>query len=87
MDHGARHRRRCGCSPESVDGDQLAAAYQSSDLFVLPTYWFEGFPTAITEAMDRETPIITTRTRGIGDHLDAGVNALFISLSVAGRVG
>ena len=61
-----------------LKGERLEAAYRSSDLFVLPTYWFEGFPTAITEAMSARLPVITTRTRGIGDHLEEGVNALFV---------
>jgi glycosyltransferase involved in cell wall biosynthesis len=58
-------------------GSELAKAYASADVFVLPSY-SEGFPTAITEAMDAGLPIITTRIRGMADHLAQGENALFV---------
>jgi glycosyltransferase involved in cell wall biosynthesis len=60
-------------SPSSV-----GELYRTADVFVLPTYWIEGFPTVIAEAMDAGLPIITTRTRGMADHLEDGVNALFV---------
>jgi glycosyltransferase involved in cell wall biosynthesis len=57
----------------------LAREYASADIFVLPTYYpVEGFPTVIAEAMGAGLPIVTTRTRGITDHLREGVNALFV---------
>ncbi len=61
-----------------IAGDELLRAYRAADVFVLPTYWFEGFPTAISEAMAAGLPIVTTRTRGIADHLDEGINAIFV---------
>jgi glycosyltransferase involved in cell wall biosynthesis len=61
-----------------LSGDDLARAYREAAIFVLPTYWFEGFPTAITEAMAAGLPIITTATRGIVDHLEGGENAIFV---------
>jgi glycosyltransferase involved in cell wall biosynthesis len=60
-------------------GSELAEAYGSADVFVLPSY-SEGFPTAITEAMDAGLPIITTRIRGMADHLAQGENALFVPM-------
>jgi glycosyltransferase involved in cell wall biosynthesis len=60
-----------------LSSDQLADAYRTADVFVLPSY-SEGFPTAIAEAMDAGLPIITTRIRGMADHLAEGVNALFV---------
>jgi glycosyltransferase involved in cell wall biosynthesis len=56
----------------------LEDAYRAADVFVFPTYHPEGFPTVIAEAMSAGLPIVTTRTRGIGDHLEEGANALFI---------
>ena len=61
-----------------VQGDTLAELYASSDVFVLPTYFGEGSPTVITEAMSYGLPIITTPIRGAVDHLSEGENVLFV---------
>jgi glycosyltransferase involved in cell wall biosynthesis len=58
--------------------DELMATYRAADVFVLPTYWPEGFPTAVAEAMSTGLPVVTTRIRGMADHLEEGVNALFV---------
>ncbi len=58
--------------------DELLANYRAADVFVLPTYWGEGFPTVLAEAMSAGLPIVTTKLRGIADHLEDGVNALFV---------
>jgi glycosyltransferase involved in cell wall biosynthesis len=60
-----------------MDSEKLYQVYQESTIFILPSYR-EGFPTAITEAMNFGLPIITTPVGGIPDHLQDGVNALFI---------
>lgn len=62
-----------------LQGDSLAQLYVDSDVLVLPTYWYEGFPTVISEAMGLGLPIVTTRTRGVADHLVEGENALFVA--------
>lgn len=61
-----------------VDGERLARLYREADVFALPTYWDEGFPTVILEAMAVGLPILTTRSRGPADHLLEGRNALFV---------
>jgi len=58
--------------------DEIVARYRAADIFVLPTYWGEGFPTVLAEAMSAGLPIVTTRLRGIADHLEEDVNALFV---------
>lgn len=61
-----------------LDTDGLAHAYASAELFVLPTYWDEGFPTVLAEAMSVGLPVITTRIRGSADLLSEGENCLFV---------
>jgi glycosyltransferase involved in cell wall biosynthesis len=61
-----------------LDPDAMRAAYRSADVFVLPTYWIEGFPTAIAEAMDAGLPVVTTKSRGMADHLEEGKHAMFV---------
>lgn len=82
-DKVAAYIRQRGLSDQVMLGghlqaDHLRHAYAAADVFVLPTYHPEGFPTAITEAMSAGLPIITTKTRGIADHLDEGTNAIFV---------
>lgn len=61
-----------------LDATDLAKAYASADLLILPTYHEEGFPTVIAEAMSVGLPIITTRIRGAADLLKEGENCLFV---------
>ncbi len=61
-----------------LEGDALQSAYEAADLFLLPSYR-EGFPTAISEAMAAGLPVVTTRMRGMADHLVAEENALFVA--------
>jgi glycosyltransferase involved in cell wall biosynthesis len=61
-----------------LSGKSLQDAYRAADVFVFPSYR-EGFPTAITEALAAGLPVVTTRTRGMADHLVEGKNALFVS--------
>lgn len=61
-----------------LEGEQLEAAYRSAQMLALPTYWKEGFPTVIVEAMNAGLPVVTTRIRGAADHLVEGVHVLFV---------
>ncbi len=61
-----------------LDVEPLANAYREADVFALPTYWCEGFATVVTEAMSMGLPVITTRIRGMADHLVERENALFV---------
>jgi glycosyltransferase involved in cell wall biosynthesis len=61
-----------------VEGDALAHAYETADLFALPTYFPEGFPRVIPEAMSYGLPIVCTDARGMRDQLVHGENALFV---------
>ena len=61
-----------------VATNELAGFYESSSIFILPTYFGEGFPTVLAEAMSFGLPLITTPIRGASDHLQDGVHALFV---------
>ena len=61
-----------------VSGPQLEETYRRADLFVLPTYFAEGFPLSIMEAMSYGLPIVTTRIRGSADQLVAGEHGVFV---------
>lgn len=62
-----------------LSGESLLETYRDGDIFVLPTYHGEGFPTAITEALAAGLPVVTTRARGMADHLVDRKNALFVA--------
>jgi|SRR3989344_3752196 len=55
-----------------------AAYFSYCDLFVLPTYYDEGFPTAIIKALFFGKPIITTKLRGARDYLKEPANCLWV---------
>lgn len=74
---------RAGCADAVeiagyLEHADLMAAYRRADVFVLPTYFGEGFPTVLAEAMAFGLPIVTTAIRGAADLLEDGVNALFV---------
>jgi len=58
--------------------DELTRTYAQADVFVFPSMYPEGFPTVLSEAMSAGLPIVTTQARGAADHLQEGVNVLFV---------
>jgi glycosyltransferase involved in cell wall biosynthesis len=59
-------------------GPDLWRVYEHATVFVLPSYFPEGFPVVIMEAMQAGLPIITTRIRGMADWLREPENTLFV---------
>ncbi len=55
--------------------DDIKKYYESSDVYVLPTY-HEGFPRTLYEAMITGTPILTTFVGGISGIMKNNVNCL-----------
>lgn len=49
-----------------------------ADIFILPTYYREGIPRAILEAMSMSIPIITTKTPGCDQTVLNGANGFLI---------
>lgn len=50
------------------------------DVFVLPTYYFEGLPVTILEAMACGKPVIATRHRGCEDAVIEGQNGYLVNV-------
>ncbi len=48
------------------------------DCVVLPTYYPEGIPRVLQEAMSMEKPIITTDANGCREAVDVGINGLLV---------
>ena len=61
----------------AVPYHEAARVYARGDLFVSPTY-AEGFSNTILEAMASGLPIVSTRTVGVVDCLEDGVNAALV---------
>lgn len=58
--------------------DNIAKYYAQTSVFVLPTYYREGTPRVILEAMACARPIITTFTPGCKETVIDGINGFFV---------
>lgn len=64
-------------TPGWVEGNQLWEYYQTSSIFVLPS-WREGQPTVLFEASHFGLPVITTKVGATADYFIEGKNAIFV---------
>lgn len=80
----------------AVPQDQLRAAYQDADLFVLPCRVVEdgdrdGIPNVLAEAMAMELPVVSTTVSGIPEIVRDGDNGLLVApddaIGLAGAIG
>lgn len=60
--------------------DNIVDYYNESSVFVLPTYYREGVPRVILEAMACARPIITTYTPGCKETVIEGQNGFFVNI-------
>jgi len=60
--------------------DDVDEFMKRCDLFVLPTYYFEGLPVTILEAMACGKPVIATRHRGCEDEVVDGETGYLIEI-------
>ena len=58
--------------------EDVRPTIMKSSVFVLPTYYNEGLPRTILEAMSIGRPIITTNAPGCGDTVDHGRNGFLV---------
>lgn len=58
----------CFCG--RLDGMEIANAYKNADLFLFPTYYGEGMPTVVLEAMVFGLPIFTRNVGGLPDFFE-----------------
>lgn len=64
--------------PGYLRGGDKAQALVDADLFVFPTYYGEGCPNALLEAMGAGLPVIATRAGGIPDVVEHNVNGIIL---------
>jgi glycosyltransferase involved in cell wall biosynthesis len=72
--------------PGYIKGEEKADALLKSNLFILPTYYGEGCPNAILEAMGAGLPVITTHAGGIPDVVADGVNGILLEAVTSNAV-
>jgi len=56
--------------------DKLKKTYKSADIFTFPSYYREGFPRVLYEAMTFGLPIVTTFVGAIASVMEDGLNCL-----------
>lgn len=58
--------------------DDIQDLVKASDVFVLPSYYMEGLPVSLLEAMACAKPVITTHHKGCEDAVTDGVTAFLV---------
>lgn len=59
-----------------LDPTGVGALYRAARFVVVPSRWFEGFPTVITEAMSYGLPVIASNIGGLPEMVEDGVTGL-----------
>ncbi len=55
-----------------IEGDEIARVYRESDCYLFPTYYGEGMPTSLLEAMAFGLPTLTRPAGGTADFFENG---------------
>jgi len=71
--------------------DDIPRLMRCADLFTLPTYYFEGLPVSILEAMACGKPVVATKHRGCEDTVVDGATGFLVGIrnpdDLAGKIG
>ena len=59
-----------------LNNGQLGQFYNNSRMIVLPSIWYEGFPSVVIEAMLRQKPVICSHIGGLPEIVEDGVTGL-----------
>ena len=60
----------------ALPSQKLGAFYDKARIFVLPSVWYEGFPTVLLEAMSHGLPVVCSRIGGLPEIVDDGITGL-----------
>ena len=69
---------REGCIEYFGEQPDVRPFLARAEVYVLPSYYFEGVPRSILEALAMGKPIVTTDWRGCRDTVDPGVNGFLV---------
>ena len=69
-----------------LESRELCDFYASARAVVVPSVWYEGFPTVIPQAMLRGRPVIASDIGGLGDVIDDGVTGLLFPMGDAAHL-
>jgi len=72
--------------PGYVRRDQKAQVFDDATLFVFPSYFWEGLPNAVLEAMGAGLPILANPIAGVPEVMSAPENGLFLEEVTAGEI-
>jgi glycosyltransferase involved in cell wall biosynthesis len=61
-----------------VKGNDLEALYRKAYILILPSYWDEGFPYVVIEAMQAGLPVISTPSGVLPDIIRDSVNGFLV---------
>ena len=69
-----------------IPEQEVVSYYANCDILVFPTYFPEGFPMALFNAVGAGMPVITTKIRAANDYLTEPENCLWVKSRAADDV-